>query len=836
MNSNLNYILLILFCNFASTFALKAQIIPTPQQITYSSDTYEFKKTSLISLVNDQIAQSLYAAEIINTALSKKSGILSYLEVNPDNADILLVLIDESRAKSYGIPEDKLEQAYRISISPTKIVIEAPYPQGVFYGAVSLQQLIEQSTLPQEDSQIEIDCQIIIDWPDFQTRGISDDLSHGQLYTVEGFEGMIRYMARHKMNTYLWYIEDILSIDKFATLTNNRDALTKEEVQKIVLYAQKHFIEVIPVFSTLGHHETILANNQFQHLGEFPGASTLCPTCPEVYTYLEDILSQISELFPSEYIHIGGQANQEISYGKSAKLVHEIGLDSLHLQHYRKVYNICKKYGKEVMMYQDLITAFPQLAEQLPGDIIYTHRFQEQSVHQGTSEAINSQGENQLPYYVSSGMNNTETTFPLNFRTIPNIQKIARNGLNNSTVGIISANSDNQGSESFKELLYYGYTWTAQCAWNTLQSRQDEFNEQFFRDFFKCNNPKLKAVYQQFTNPVNIVTWQEIWQHPLIPLPEKPHWFPDIDLKARADTLYRNMGQILQDLDSLEYQVGAHAEHIDVLRVIALINQYFADKIRIQLQLQKQMKEGKKDIDELVPQIGENIVHLQAIQKAYENTWTSFYREKSLKYIINRFKRLTYYLQESLDGLLPNRELTLPFIQSKWIYNCTTKGDTSNCTPSTIFRKDFNLSKVPKVAYIQVIADSYAEIYINGKEVDKIFVRARDNLFLEENSIQIFKIQNYLLEGDNTILIKTINYGPGSLLPKTSIQHGAGVNASVYIKVGLKTIEIQTDESWLAQDAQAKGVNSWDQVTIYEYPHKIIAPNFPIGRTSRFAP
>lgn len=833
MNLNLKCTLIILLIVLIFSRPVDAKIIPSPKQITYTSGTFTIPTTTTLSLVNDKIAQNLYAAEIINTTLWKKFNIHTYLEVNPENAQILLVLIDENRAKSYGIPEDKLQESYRISISQESIVIEAPFPQGIFYGAMSLEQLIEQAPEPN------IENQIIVDWADYAIRGISDDLSHGQLHTVKGFKDMIRYMARYKMNTYLWYVEDILLIDKFASITRNRDVLTKNEVQQIVLFGQKHFIDIIPVFSTLGHHETILANDQFQNLAEFPGSNVLCPTCPGVYLYLEDVLKEISELFPSQFIHIGGEASKEISYGKSAAQVKENGLAESHSDHFQKVYDICKKFNKKVMMFQDLIQTFPRLSELLPSDIIYTNRRDHLSKNQGTYNhgiASNNQGESQLPFYVSSSIYNNETTFPLYSETISGIREVAETGLKDNSTGIIIANWGEQGSETFKELFYYGYTWTAQCAWNLKKSRKEEFDRQFFVEFFECDNPVLEKIYQQLSNPVNIVAWDELWRHPLLPFPTMPTWYPDISPIERAETLEENMNQVLKDLDSLEFKVEAHAEHIDVLRVVALMNKYYADKIKVQISLHAQMKERQEEQGELITQIEKNIVDLQALQKAYENTWTKFYHPESLKYISSQFKRLTYYLQESLDGLLPNSELSLPLLKSKWIYDCEIKGDTSDCASETLFRKDFNLDKIPNIANLQVIADSYAEIVINGKEVDQIFVRGRRNLFLEDKSIKIFNIQNYLIEGNNTILVKVANYSREQDGQKNSVQHGAGLNVSALIKVGLKEIKLQTDASWLAQDAQSEGNNSWNEVTVREYPKKIISPNFLIGRTSRVEP
>ncbi|NJO02529.1 MAG: hypothetical protein HC880_13305, partial [Bacteroidia bacterium] len=125
-----------------------AEIIPTPKKVEYVPGTYQLKEVITVGIVNGGSVELLSAAKAINLALKTKMGAHTYLETDPLKADILLKIIPESQALSMAFPPDKLQDAYQLTITPQNILIEAPFIQGVFYGAGSLVQLIEQASVP----------------------------------------------------------------------------------------------------------------------------------------------------------------------------------------------------------------------------------------------------------------------------------------------------------------------------------------------------------------------------------------------------------------------------------------------------------------------------------------------------------------------------------------------------------------------------------------------------------------------------------------------------------------------------------------------------------------
>ena len=88
------------------------------------------------------------------------------------------------------------------------------------------------------------------------------------------------------------------------------------------------------------------------------------------YIFLEDLLKEVFEIFPSEYFHMGADESWDVGLGESKKLVEESNIAVVHANHYKKVYEICKKYNKKVMMYGDILLDHPEILSLIPKDII----------------------------------------------------------------------------------------------------------------------------------------------------------------------------------------------------------------------------------------------------------------------------------------------------------------------------------------------------------------------------------------------------------------------------------------------------------------------------------
>jgi len=234
-----------------------------------------------------------------------------------EKSAIQLVLAKEKRA----------DEAYTLNINQSKITVTASHKTGLFYGVVSLLQIINQSASTK--SGTEVSCWNIIDSPAYSWRGLMLDESR-HFFGKEKVKSILDWMAFYKLNRFHWHLTDEpawrLEIKKYPLLTTiggkgnytdaNADAkyYTQEEVKEIVKYAAERQITIVPEIDMPGH--ATAANRAYP---EFSGGGsekhpefTFHPGKDETYSYLTDILRETAHLFPAGLLHIGGD---EVSYG-----------------------------------------------------------------------------------------------------------------------------------------------------------------------------------------------------------------------------------------------------------------------------------------------------------------------------------------------------------------------------------------------------------------------------------------------------------------------------------------------------------------------------------------
>jgi hexosaminidase len=215
-------------------------------------------------------------------------------------------------------------EAYRIEVTPQRITVSASSAAGLFYGAVTLWQL-----LPPEGSTGQIPVQAIRDAPVYTWRGLMlDSARHFQ--SPAFIRSMIDWMAWHKLNVLHWHLTDDqgwrLEIRKYPRLTSvgawrtEPDGTryggfyTQNEVRGIVRFAATRHVQIVPEIDMPGHATAAIAAYPFLGVAaDVPPVSAnwgvhthLFNVEPNTFGFLEEVLAEAIELFPSPDVHIGG--------------------------------------------------------------------------------------------------------------------------------------------------------------------------------------------------------------------------------------------------------------------------------------------------------------------------------------------------------------------------------------------------------------------------------------------------------------------------------------------------------------------------------------------------
>lgn len=315
----------------------KAAIIPKPLSVIELGHNYEIPKSTTLYLDGEALEDvAHYLKSRIETAVAGSELAISNKQSKRKGIHLVL---NETFDKELG------DEGYTFS-SDDNIQISANTPAGIFYGVQTLFQLLPPHIYATQaaDFDLILPAVTITDKPRYNYRGMHlDPCRH--FFSVEFTKRYLDYMAYHKLNKFHWHLTEDqgwrIEIKKYPKLTEigskrkgtlilNHEVswkeqkydtipvegyYTQEEIREVVQYAKERFIEVIPEIEMPGHATAALASypqlsctgGPFEVL-QRPGVikDVYCAGNDSVFVFLQDIIDEVVELFPSKYIHIGG--------------------------------------------------------------------------------------------------------------------------------------------------------------------------------------------------------------------------------------------------------------------------------------------------------------------------------------------------------------------------------------------------------------------------------------------------------------------------------------------------------------------------------------------------
>jgi len=320
------------------SFAQTVSIIPEPVSIQMNTGHFKLTKSTII-LTNDLLKQG---AELLNGYLKKIYGFQLPIKTMNHSAS------NETNCIALGeIKQDHQSDGfYRLTINNQQVTIEGKNQQAVSYGIQSFLQLMPITTSIQ--FPVLLPNLRIEDYPRFAYRGLHLDVGR-HFYSVDFIKKYIDYMAMYKLNTFHWHLTEDqgwrIEIKKYPKLTQlgayrdgtimgrypgtGNDSIrhggfyTQEQIKEVVKYAAERYITIIPEIEMPGHSSAALA--AYPELGCTGGPykvqqtwgvfkEVYCAGNEKTFQFLQDVLDEVMELFPSKYIHIGGDECPKASW------------------------------------------------------------------------------------------------------------------------------------------------------------------------------------------------------------------------------------------------------------------------------------------------------------------------------------------------------------------------------------------------------------------------------------------------------------------------------------------------------------------------------------------
>lgn len=325
-------------------------IIPEPVSYEASNKGFTLSKEVNLAIYSDDEQTAKYAQQLSDYL--KKSGVNVMTQINPAGLKNG-IRITNNKAESLG------EEGYTLEVGKDAIVLNSNTASGVFNGIQSIKQLMPKEFEMegyQLGSSVEIAGCKITDYPRFEWRGLMLDVSR-HFFSVEDVKAFINKMAAYKYNVFHWHLTDdegwrieikslpkltevgAWRVERYGRFGDTRPYpkegekatyggfYTQEQMKEIIQYAADRNVTIVPEIDVPGHSMALLAaypelstlrepkfvnpgskfaewydNGTFEMLIE----NTLNPADEAVYEFLDKVFTEVAELFPSEYIHMGG--------------------------------------------------------------------------------------------------------------------------------------------------------------------------------------------------------------------------------------------------------------------------------------------------------------------------------------------------------------------------------------------------------------------------------------------------------------------------------------------------------------------------------------------------
>ncbi len=356
-------------------------LIPAPATLERSPGAFTLRRDAPV-VVRGDMAQALDAAQYFVELADATHGL--HLALRPQEGaaeDGIEFTLDPD----FPVGDDHSGEGYVLTVGAHGIRVVARSAHGLFYGGITLWQLLDAGG---DHLPLQVPRVAITDHPRFAWRGLMLD-SCRHMQSVEEIERLLDQMARHKLNVLHWHLTDDqgwrIEIKKYPKLTElgawrtpatvhgtpprYGGYYTQQQIRAIVAYAAARAITVVPEIEMPGHAQAaIAAYPEFGVTGARPPVSPdwgvhtyLYNVDDKTFAFLEDVLTEVMELFPSPYIHVGGDEAAKDQWQASPQVqqrMRDLGLaDEAKLQGWfsARIEKFLAEHGRKMIGWDEIL-------------------------------------------------------------------------------------------------------------------------------------------------------------------------------------------------------------------------------------------------------------------------------------------------------------------------------------------------------------------------------------------------------------------------------------------------------------------------------------------------
>lgn len=751
----------LLFCLVSSVFASDLTLVPQPREI--SQQKGQIKLSSQWTILTTGLDQDdLYAAGLIQEEIKKDLGITISFESNIEKKKTI-------QLKHLNLKGDEPSlfqtQGYKIQVTKNTILIEAPTAQGRYYGAQTLRQLVRTST------KGTLPLLSITDYPSLEIRGVSDDVSRGQISTVEDFKEIIRELAYYKKNIYMPYIEDSFEFKTDPIIGRARGHITQKEMAMMQEEAKRNHIYLSPVFESLGHQDRLLSLPQNRQYAEVTAPDkapwSFSPVNPKAFNFVTQLIDDMAEATPNPYFHIGGDESFDIGEGTSKELVDSIGIGKVHARYFNKVIDyLGKKHNRQVMLYGDMLLRHPEALEEMSRDcIIVDWHYYPQSEYT-TLRVFKENGFKKV--VACPAVWGFANFYPNLVFAFANISTFTEEARKYDTLGSIVSSWGDDGAENLRENNIIAYAYSAACAWEPKSPNPDEYLNRYVPVRYGIKSPNLVRA-EKYLGTVNFP--DTAYSARIFHLEPKINIATDTSIVLMKQ-FKSNMLDVQKTVAEYRGKLPYHSDHLDVMNHIAKRFIYLADAQLGLDTIARQMNfKPIASLDTATQQDIQNRLtglrnELAEICGEYPGLWLRRNKAPGLLYHINRLTTELSQLQKFIQNCQTKDLIPSPPLKGTWMWYPETDKEMKTTMVNAWFARELNLKGQPVEAHLRFWADDNAIFFING--VKALSASYREDSFHAE-------VGSRLKKGSNILGISAVNnWGVAALVFELEVTYADG--------------------------------------------------------------
>jgi hexosaminidase len=458
-------------------------LIPQPQE---RGVEHSLPLVRGISIADDGSAEDHFASiDLTNSLKSRGISVSPSAEVS---LHLRLFRSDSPAAKNL-LAERKLvftpqmhDEGYVLTVAGNTATVIGATGTGIFYGVQTFRQLITGN-----GTSAVFHATDIRDWPAMKYRGLDDDLSRGPIPTLEFQKQQIRTP----------YFENTMSYSTNPLPGLPGGSMTRAEEKELVSYALQYHITVIPEQEAFGHLHHILTFEQYAPLAETPHGNVLAPGQPGSLKLIDQWFAEITDTFPSNFLHIGADETFELGEGQTAASVKSDGIGAVYIEFLKQIYTTLAPTHHHLLFWGDIAMKSPELVKTLPKDMIavaWTYNPHPEGFDAWLKPFLDAGMET----WVAPGVNNWSRVFPDNDLALQNIQGFVSTGQRLGSTGVLNTVWNDDGEGLFLQ-DWYGVLFGAAAGWQTGTSNIEQFEDAYGPVFHGDTTGALNEAQRELT-------------------------------------------------------------------------------------------------------------------------------------------------------------------------------------------------------------------------------------------------------------------------------------------------------------------------------------------------